>query len=106
VSLLTIHFLPQYVSTLTLTAIPLIGKDMAYEIGDEVDWGDGPLDPPSPDEANPHAGSSQMLPAADDPSSSEGSFVPETVDCHEIPTRSPLPFSKHIELIMLTPELL
>jgi hypothetical protein len=105
-SLLTVHFLPQYIFTHTLTAIPLIGKDMAYEIEDEVNWSDGPLDPPSPDDAKPHAGPSQMVPAADDSSSSEGSFVPETADCHEIPTGSPVPFSKHIELIMLTLKLI
>jgi hypothetical protein len=90
-------FLPLFISTLILTVISLIGKLMAYDIEDEVDWSDGPLDAPSPEESRPHVGQSNVVHIANESSNSQDLFVSETADDYELPTGSSLPFSKYFD---------
>lgn len=63
---------------------------MVYDLEDEIDWSDGPLGPPSPDcpieQDNLHQEAADL----------EGLFIPEYGDRYELPTGTPLPFSKYI----------
>lgn len=86
----------QLISKHALATVYLLYTDMAYEIEDEIDWSDGPLDNASLRDGQPSTGPGYIKPIVEDATNSHGLFVPEAEDHYELPVGSPLPFSKHI----------
>lgn len=80
---------------------------MVYEIEDEIDWSDGPLEPQTPqgqeDAADP--GCSNSNPQLDDTDPADSLFFAETFEPYEVPRGSPLPISRESKTRLMQPML-
>jgi hypothetical protein len=72
---------------------------MAYADEDEIDWSDGPLDPPSPDFIEPSAGPSHLNPNAETYDEPDSLFISDTEGQYNIPCGLPLDSGQHLSLI-------
>jgi hypothetical protein len=67
---------------------------MAYADEDEIDWSDGPLDPPSPDSIEPTAGSGHFKPIAETYEEHDSLFIPDTEGQYNKPCGLPFDLGK------------
>jgi hypothetical protein len=63
---------------------------MAYSDEDEIDWSDGPLNPPSPEDTKPAASPSRLSPTTEDYHDYDSLFIPDAHERNTVPHGLPL----------------